>query len=272
MPQGQPRAQAGGADLRGRALPADRVADRLPDAVRQGRRATRADRADPGRGRRRRQRRDRARPPRRPARVGHQPRRGARRPRQGARRARRVRERRAAARARRRRARDRRRGDLEALAARAAARRHDRRLGFDERAEPTGRPAAGVLPPAQRRRLDDGHARRARPPRPAARDHRDPPGDRPRPPARRRPRRVLGDGRPATSSARSSSRHDPVRHHLLRHLGVRPRLRRRGRLRRDVRRGAHVPGGHEDWASSTCRTCTGCSSPSTSGWRRRRWP
>ena len=73
-----------------------------------------------------------------------------------------VRDRRAAARQGRRGDRDRRRGDLVALAALAAARRHGRGVGRDERAEPAGRPRPGVLPAAQRRRLDHGHARRAR--------------------------------------------------------------------------------------------------------------
>ena len=99
--------------------------------------------------------------PRRPARVGDEPRRGEARAGARARRARRVRERRAAARAGRRGDRDGRRGDLEALAAVAAARRHARRLGLHQRPGPVRRAAARVLPPAEHRRLDDGHARGA---------------------------------------------------------------------------------------------------------------
>ena len=72
----QPRAQAGRAELRGGRVPADGVADRLPDAVHRGRAAARPDRARPGRGRRRRDGGDRARRGRGPAGLGHQPRRG----------------------------------------------------------------------------------------------------------------------------------------------------------------------------------------------------
>ena len=53
------------------------------------------------------------------------------------------------------------RGHLEPLAALAAPRRDARRLRRHHRAEPEGRPEPGVLPPAQRGRLHDGHARRA---------------------------------------------------------------------------------------------------------------
>ena len=67
--------------LRRGSLPADRLADRLPDAVHPRRRRAGHDRARPGGGRRRRHRADRARQRGRRAGVGHEPlaRRSARR-------------------------------------------------------------------------------------------------------------------------------------------------------------------------------------------------
>ena len=60
---------------------------------------------------------------------------------------------------------------------------------------PQRRPRPGLLPAEERRRLDDGHARRA--PRPARvrRGHRHRPGDRPGDPDGRREGRVPGDAR-----------------------------------------------------------------------------
>ena len=150
--------------LRGGGVPADGVADRLPDAVRQGRRAARARPCS--------SRAPAAASPRaaivlgapgRAARVGDEPRRGASaRAARGARRRRGVRDRRAAARARRRRARDGRRGDLEALAARAQARRDARGLPARRAASTRPPTCTAVLPAAHGPRLDDGHARRSR--------------------------------------------------------------------------------------------------------------
>ena len=52
--------------------------------------------------------------------------------------------------------------------------------GVHERRRPARRAPAGVLPPAQRHRLDDGHARRARARRAPVRGDRRAPADRPR--------------------------------------------------------------------------------------------
>ena len=71
VPKPQRRAQAARAVVRGGRLPADGVADRLPDAVHPRRDRARDDRARPGRGRRRRHRADRARHRRGRPRVGH---------------------------------------------------------------------------------------------------------------------------------------------------------------------------------------------------------
>ena len=109
-------------------MPADGVADRLPDAVHPRARRARATRPRPGRGRRRRDRADRARA-RGGLRVwatGRSEEKRARALELGADAG--VRARRAAARARRRGDGDGRRGDLGALAARAQAGRDARRL------------------------------------------------------------------------------------------------------------------------------------------------
>ena len=72
----QPRAQAARAHLRGGGLPADGVADRLPDAVHPRPRRPGDDGARPGRRRRGRDRACRARECSRGARVGDEPLRG----------------------------------------------------------------------------------------------------------------------------------------------------------------------------------------------------
>ena len=72
----QPRPQARLALLRGGGLPAHRVADRLPDALRAGRLQARRDGARPGRRRRRRHRAHHPGARGGPPRPGHQPRRG----------------------------------------------------------------------------------------------------------------------------------------------------------------------------------------------------
>ena len=136
--------------VRGGGLPADRLADRLPDAVRQGRAAARADRAGAGRRRRRGQRRDRARRARPALRVWVTSRAEEKRERAlelGADAG--LRERRAAARARRRRDGDRRRGHLGPLAAVAAPGRHASWSPARPAARlPSGRAQPGVLPAA----------------------------------------------------------------------------------------------------------------------------
>ena len=104
----QPGAQARLAVVRGGGLPAHGVADRVPDAVRQVRRAARVDHPRAGRGRWSGDRAHRAGCRRRIPRVGDQPRRGQAQARAGARRRPGLRVRRAAARAGRRRHGDRR--------------------------------------------------------------------------------------------------------------------------------------------------------------------
>ena len=115
VPRANVAAQATGAVLRAGGVPADGVADRLPDAVhaRQGR--PRADDPRAGRERRRRHRADRAGERRRRPRVGHRALGGQARAGAQARRRPGVRVRRAAARARRRGVRDDRQGDLGSL-------------------------------------------------------------------------------------------------------------------------------------------------------------
>ena len=98
--EGQRRAQARVALLRGGGLPADRVAHGLPDALHPGRSQGRRQRARPGRRRRRRDGADHAGPRGRPEGVRHQPRRRQAQARAGDRRARGLRVRRAAARRR----------------------------------------------------------------------------------------------------------------------------------------------------------------------------
>ena len=138
--RGQPDPQARGALLRAGRLPADRVADRLPDALHPRGGHARLDRARPGR-------RAAASPPRAIAlgaaagvRVWATSRSEEKRAaRARARRRAGLRARRAAARARRRGDRDRRRGDVGPLGQVAQARRRDRRLRRDERRRPARR-------------------------------------------------------------------------------------------------------------------------------------
>ena len=136
-PRGEPRAQAGRAELRGGGVPADGLAHGLPDAVHARRARPGRDGARPGRLGRPLPGADHARRRRRPARLGHRPRRGEARVRGGARRARDVRAGRAAAGARRRGHGLRRRADVQALARLAAPRRRARQL----RARPAAAPA-----------------------------------------------------------------------------------------------------------------------------------
>ena len=148
--------------LRGGGLPADGLADGLPDALHPGRPQGRRHRARPGRRRRGGHRADRAGAGRRARVLGDQPRRGQADAGARARRARGLRVRRAAAGEGRRRDGDRRPGHLVALDPVAAPRRRGRRERHDVRAEARRRRAdPGVLPPAAGDRLDDGHPRRA---------------------------------------------------------------------------------------------------------------
>ena len=204
--EGQRHPETGEPHLRGGRLPADVLADGVPDALRPGRLQARRHRARPGRGRRRRHGPHRAGAGRWPQGAGDQPRRvqAAAGPR--ARRPRGVRDRSAAARHRRRGDGDGRQGHLAALGPVAARRRHDRdeRGHLGQRRRRHGADAH-LLPAAQGRGLDDGHPRRARLARVDARRDRGPP--------RHRPGAADGAGRArgsrrcttATCSARSSS-------------------------------------------------------------------
>ena len=227
-------------------MPADGLADGVPDALRPGRLQARRHRAGAGRRRRRRHRADRAGAGRRPQGAGHQPRRvqaaaGAR-----ARCPRGVRDRPAAADHRRRGDGDRRPGDLAALDPVAAGRRHpgDERRDLGQRRRRHG-PDPDLLPAAQGRRLDDGHPRRARVARLDARRDRRPPGHRPHAPDGARRARASPRWRRASSSARSSSPDEGAGHgrrlgHRRGHRRRPPRARRRPRAagpQRAARRG-----------------------------------
>ena len=174
----QPRPQAARAVVRAGGVPADRVADRVPDALHPRGAAARRDRAGAGRRRRSGHRTDHARPRGGRARVGDVPLGGEALARAGARRGRGVRAGRTAPRARRRGGRDGRRRDLGSLPEVAQAGRHDRDLRRDERRRPARGPDPDLLPAAVGGRLHHGHARRARPARAPVRGARRATGDR----------------------------------------------------------------------------------------------
>ena len=139
--EGERRAQAGVALLRGGGLPADRLADGLPDAVHPGRPQGRRHRARAGRRRRRRDRADHAGPGRRAEGPRDQPRRGQAHAGARDRRPRGLRVRRAAADQGRRGDGDRRPGDLVALDPVAASRRR-------RSSSPARRPAPSSTTPS----------------------------------------------------------------------------------------------------------------------------
>ena len=182
----QPRPQAAGAELRGGRVPADGVADRVPDAVHEGELrpgdtvlvqgasgglANALIRLGVAAG----------------LRVwvtGRDAEKRAFAERLGAHAD--VRARRAAARARRRGDGLGRRADVQALDPGAAARRRARQLRRDRRLRRRGRARPGLPAQPAHRRLDDGHTRGARPAGPVLRRARPAPGDRRRARARRR--------------------------------------------------------------------------------------
>ena len=224
---------------RGR-VPADGVADRLPDAVHARRGGPGLDVARAGRGRRRGDGADRAGAGGGAAGVGDLALGGEARAGAVARRRRGLRAGRAAARAGRRRGRDRGRGDLGSLPEVAEAGRDAGDLGRDLGRRPAGRPEPGVLPAALRDRLDDGHPRRARPARPALRRARRAAGDRVRRCRWRTRARRSRRSPAATSSASSFSRAEA-----------------RGR-RRDIPRLLAPPGPtgwQRRWSGGACSSC-----------------
>ena len=109
-------------------------------------------------------------------------------------------------------------------------------------------PDPHLLPAAAGRRLDDGHPRRARVARLDARRDRRPPAHRPHAADGAGPRGLRGDGRRASSSARSSSPDEGAGHrgrvgHRRGHLRRPPRARRRPRAAGPQRAAGRGPAG-----------------------------